>query len=251
MEKCICEKKCYGCTACKFVCPKNAIDMVENDKGFLVAKKDEKKCNNCELCKKVCSIKAERNRIQELYIVKHKNNFQHLSSQSGGAFTAISDYVLNEGGAIYGVVYNEKFEAEHVRAVNKEERDLMHGSKYIQSNLKNTFELIKTDLNEKKVLFIGTPCQVAGLKKYLKYFNISKKNLYTVDLICHGTPSVRIWRKMLENVVKNVGTLKTVIFRDKQQTGWGGSKSTFYGSKKVSNDYFCRMFFTDLCLICF
>ena len=155
-----------------------------------------------------------------VYAVKHKDDVIRSLSRSGGIFTAISDYYLDMGGVVYGCVLNEKFEALHIRAETKEERDKMRGSKYIQSDLKNTFLMIKDDLkNGRKVLFTGTACQVAGLRAFLGD-NWDDK-LFCIDIICHGVPSTYVWKKYLQwQEKKNKGKVISVDFRNKTDFGW-------------------------------
>lgn len=247
-SKKICLGNCYGCTACKNICPKNAISMKENEKGFYVPEVDEDKCINCNLCKKICKEQIDKHKINKVFLLKNKNDFQHLHSQSGGAFSSFSDWILGNNGVVFGVRMNENNEGEFFKASSKEERDLMHGSKYMQVPLNSIFKDIIEEIKNKKVLFVGTPCQVAGLKKYIKTKKINADNLFTIDLICHGTPSVKVWRAVIKNIEKTNGKVKQAIFRDKVQTGWGGSLSSFYCDKKISDKTFCRIFFTDLCL---
>lgn len=126
----------------------------------------------------------------KVYAVKHKDETTRAASRSGGIFTALSDLVLSNGGVVYGCVLTDDFDAVHIRADNAEERNRMRGSKYIQSKLGDIFRNVKADLDVRRnVLFSGTSCQVAGLKKYLgKEYD----NLFCVDIVCHGVPSKKI-----------------------------------------------------------
>ena len=119
----------------------------------------------------------------KVYAVKHKDEATRVASRSGGIFTALSDQVLSNGGVVYGCVLTDKFDAVHIRADNEKDRNRMRGSKYIQSKLGDTFKSVKADLDaQNSVLFSGTSCQVAGLKKYLgKEYD----NLFCVDIVCH------------------------------------------------------------------
>ena len=154
-----------------------------------------------------------------VYAAKHNDLTVRMQSRSGGVFTAISDDILDRGGVVYGCVLNEKFEAIHIRAVSKEQRDRMRGSKYIQSNLVDIFKQVKNDLkNNNEVLFSGTSCQIAGLKKYLK---VDYDNLLCVDIICHGVPSPLVWKKYLKYQEQiNNGKVISVDFRNKKDFGW-------------------------------
>ena len=244
----MCEGICCGCTACQSICPKGAINIVEDQKGFLQPIINEDLCVDCNLCKKTCNEYIKKNEITDVFLIKLKDNIQHTISQSGGAFTAISDVIMDRNGTVFGVVMDDNLEAKYSKARNSHERDLMRGSKYMQARVENAYKEVQESLKEGPVLFTGTPCQVGGLLKYLSTKHIDTTNLFTVDLICHGAPSVRVWREMMKYISHDVGKIKYAICRDKIQTGWGGSVSTFYGSKKISSNTFCRIFFTDLCL---
>ena len=244
----ICKEVCCGCTACGSVCPKEAITFNENARGFLEPVVNQELCINCNLCSKTCNSVVAKNTIKKAILLKHKDNFQHTASQSGGAFVAISDIILRNQGSVFGVIMDDKLEAKVAKADDVQGRDLMRGSKYMQARVEDSYVEIKNALAEGFVLFVGTPCQIGGLYKYLNKKNVDFSNLYTVDLICHGTPSVRIWREMKRYIAKEAGDIKYAVCRDKIQTGWGGSISTFYGDKKISSNLFCKIFFTDLCL---
>lgn len=153
------------------------------------------------------------------YAVRHKNEVVRASSRSGGAFTAISDWILMHDGIIYGCALDEYFHAVHIRAENSNERNKMRGSKYLQSKLGDTYKNVKYDLaNDKMVLFTGTACQVAGLKKYL---GIEYDNLFCVDIVCHGVPSLRVWDSYLKWLEKREkAKISAVNFRDKSEYGW-------------------------------
>lgn len=179
-----------------------------------------------------------------VYAVHHKNINVRQESRSGGIFTAISDYVLNENGVIYGCVLNENFDAIHARAINSKERDAMRGSKYIQSDLGNTFQNVKEDLVEgKKVLFSGTSCQVAGLRKYLSK---EYENLFCVDIVCHGVPSPKVWDEYIEwQEKKKKSKVKKVDFRNKKKYGWRAHTETleFINGKKIDSRVFTNLFY--------
>lgn len=244
----ICSSICSGCSACVSICPRSAITMQENKKGFLYPVIDDGLCVDCKLCQKTCNTKPVKNKIEDAYLLKIKDNVQHLISQSGGAFSALSDVLLDEQGMIFGVKYDKEYEAEYGMALNKTERDLMHGSKYMQAKLNYTFRDVESALQERKVLFVGTPCQVGGLKKYLLSRDVCTDNLVTVDLICHGVPSVHIWRNVINEAKKEIGDIYQVMCRDKLMSGWGSSISSFYGKSKFSTDHFFNIFWSNLAL---
>ena len=197
------KENCCGCTACMNICPQRAINMVADDEGFKYPEINQKLCIECKMCKKVCTFQNgynTKNNLKEplVYAAKHKKDEIRMSSSSGGTFTAISDYVLDEKGVVYGVQFDGYFNVIHGRASNKEDRDKFKGSKYVQSDLSDIFQIIKKDLNNSLlVLFTGTPCQCAGLKAYLTKCTVSMENLLLCDIVCHGTPSPLMWKEYL------------------------------------------------------
>lgn len=180
----------------------------------------------------------------EVFAVQHKDENVRAASRSGGIFTALSDYVLGQDGVVYGCVLTEDFEAVHVRADSKHVRDRMRGSKYIQSKMNDTYKIVKYDLKaNRKVLFSGTSCQVAGLKGYL---GREYDNLLCLDIVCHGVPSPKVWKAYLawqEN--KNRSKVKKVDFRNKKDFGWRDHIETLYleNGKIVNSKVFTTLFY--------
>ena len=224
------KKQCTGCMACKNACPRNAITIEEDTKtGFLYPKINTEYCVNCNICRKVCPVENKlpenKNEI-EVYACKNKNDQIRMKSSSGGIFTLIANYILNQNGVVFGAAFNEKFEVVHTWTDNEEGLEKFRGSKYLQSQIGKTFKEVKEFLEEgRKVLFTGTPCQVEGLLTYLrKYY----ENLYTQDIICHGVPSPKVWRKYLE-YKKNLNKEfpKKVNFRKKEIAGWNAYHMNF------------------------
>jgi len=215
------KNNCCGCRACEHICPKNAIQMNEDIKGFKYPKIDHSLCNKCGLCDTICAFNNNyRNHGDNptVYAVKNKDENIRATSTSGGMFVAISDEIIKNGGVVYGVNYGEKLYVCHQRAETKEQRDQFKGSKYIQSDLGDTFLKVKQDLeDDRMVLFTGTPCQVASLNNFLKK---DFENLLTVDIICHGTPSNKIWREYLD-IIEKINKIEIIYvnFRDKS-IGW-------------------------------
>lgn len=176
----ICTSNCYGCAACSAICPVNAIIMQEDDKGFNVPIIDQNKCIDCNACKSICEKKIDLNIPKKVLIAKHRNKKVYLSSQSGGAFTAISDLILSQNGVVYGASLNDDLELIHIRSTTIKERDKMRGSKYLQSHVEYIYEQLLKDLREeRKILFIGTPCQVSGVLKFVK----EKKAIYQIYIL--------------------------------------------------------------------
>lgn len=247
------KSQCCGCTACANICTHNAIIMQPDALGFLYPVIDKTKCVNCGLCEKVCAFNINYdttlNLIQPLaYAARHKNIKEIETSRSGAAFIAISDYILENGGVIYGAGYTDHFRVIHKRATTKQERDEFKGSKYVQSDLNSIFREIKKDLkNGTIVLFSGTPCQTAGLAAYIGK-NLRKK-LFLVDIVCHGVPSPYIWRDYLTFIEKKEKSkICKVNFRDKEKFGWTAHKETFkfINKKETSEDYFTYLFYQHI-----
>lgn len=249
---------CCGCSACFNVCPKGAIAMVPDGKGFLYPRIDVERCTNCGLCKKVCPLQNgthvhDRLQKPDAYAVKHKSDDVRMNSSSGGIFTALSDFVLEQGGIVYGAAFDENFKVCHQRATTPKERDRFRGSKYVQSNLKRCFQEVKNDLRSgNNVLFSGTPCQTSGLKNYLA--NQDTKKLITVDLVCHGTPSPIVFHDYLSTIqLKNQSGICSVNFRYKPSGGHaqamaiGFKNGKFYESNAIDDTYY-RLFLPNIIL---
>lgn len=226
--------KCCGCEACVNVCTHKAITMQEDERGFLYPTVDESLCTNCRLCNSVCAFGSDKpvtnTERQDVYAVKNKNIIQLKESTSGGAFSALAQWILNKGGTVYGSAWNENMMPIHIRIQKVDDLPKLQGSKYVQSQIGGCLPLVKADLREgKQVLFSGTPCQCAGLRAYLKQ---DYENLVCVELICHGVPSARFLRNYLDVLEDKVrGKIIDLKFRDKKR-GWGALLHATY--KKTS-----------------
>lgn len=255
------KEECCGCSACAQACPKNAISMVEDEKGFLYPSIDMKLCVNCGICDRVCGFTvdyAQFDSMPKILAVKHKKDIVRDTSTSGGMFTALADEILSAGGTIYGAKYDEKFRVIHARATDVDGYKLFKGSKYVQSDVLITYQQAKTDLQQgKKVLYSGTPCQIAGLKAYLGKDN---DNLITVDLLCHGVPSPRIWREFISLIEKKAkAAVSSVNFRDKSN-GWSKSgrlvftyptrKSHIWGENSFNTLFLKNLILRESCYNC-
>lgn len=185
----------------------------------------------------------------KVYAVQHKDEEVRAASRSGGIFTAISDYILSQGGAVYGCVLVNDFKAIHVRADSKDGRDRMRGSKYIQSSMSDTYKDVRKDLlSDRRVLFSGTSCQVAGLKSFL---GKEYSNLLCIDIVCHGVPSPAVWKKYLEwQEKKTHGKTVTVDFRNKKDFGWRDHKEklSMDNGQIVNSTVFTSIFYSHLAL---
>lgn len=242
---------CCGCTACASICPRKAITMQPDALGFLYPQVDEKLCTNCGLCEKVCAFNENYDRSLNFerpiaYAARHKDVNEVEKSRSGAAFVAISDYIIENGGVVYGAGYCDHFRVAHKRATTKEERDEFRGSKYVQSDLGITFTQVANDLkNDLWVCFSGTPCQIAGLRSFLKTKKADTKKLLLVDIVCHGTPAPYIWRDYLAYTEKKYnGKATEVSFRDKETLGWASHKESFViKEKKITSDTYTDLFY--------
>lgn len=254
--------QCCGCTACASICPKEAIAMVPDAMGFKYPEVNASKCIECGLCEKICAFNDNYDKSLNLhepviYAARHKNIHEIETSRSGAAFIAISDYVLDNGGIVYGVGYKDHFKVAHKRATTKEERNEFKGSKYVQSDLDGIFRQVKEDLKKGyTVLFSGTPCQTAGLNSYVG--KKLRENLILIDIVCHGVPSPNIWKDYLtyfENKYKS--KIIKVDFRDKSRIGWSGHIESFVfeNGNKIESIIFKDLFFKHLisrpsCSVC-
>lgn len=180
----------------------------------------------------------------EAYAARHKDENIRSDSRSGGVFTALSDYVLEQNGAIYGCILTDDFGAIHIRADNKQDRDRMRGSKYIQSRMHDIYKSVKRDLaSGMKVLFSGTSCQIAGLKGFL---GKDYANLICIDIVCHGVPSPKVWQSYLSwQETKHGVKVKTVDFRNKTDFGWRSHIETLYfeNGQTVNSKAFTTLFY--------
>lgn len=222
------KKDCCGCGACVQSCPKQCISLTEDDDGFLYPIIDISFCIDCGLCTKVCPIQCLSISREPLavYAAKNKDEQIRLESSSGGIFTLLAEHIIEEGGVVFGARFNAKWGVIHSYTDNKEGISAFRGSKYVQSDIGNSYEIARSFLKQgRKVLFSGTPCQIAGLKLFL---HKEYANLLTVDFICHGVPSPKVWKMYVREVIsKNKAEgglssdicLNNVSFRNKN-IGW-------------------------------
>ena len=236
------KENCYGCSACKNVCPQNAITLIPDAEGFQYPKIDEQKCVNCSLCVHVCpNLTQGENKMfeQKYFAAQHKNSSVLYESSSGGVFTALSDYILKRNGVVFGAVFDNQFIVLHQSAETHEKRNKMRGSKYIQSNMGSIMrDVLKTLEESRHVMFVGTPCQVSGLRNYVLMRRKSLDGLYLCDFICHGVASPMLWYEYVNYIEKaQGGKLKKYNFRGKMK-GWHKSYPDIaVGEEECSNDY--------------
>lgn len=214
-------KNCCGCGGCKDLCPKNSISLKADKEGFLYPYLDTS-CVDCGLCLKHCPVanQVEKPEIQKVYGARIKDDNLLIKSSSGGVFPQLAMEILKKKGVVFGCAFDEKLTARHI-AVEKE-RDLvkLQGSKYVQSNTLGVFSQVKDFLEQNRfVLFSGTGCQVAGLKSFLKK---DYEKLLTVDVVCHGVPSPKLFENYLCYLSgKEKSEITRYNFRSKDKNGWG------------------------------
>ena len=271
------KKNCCGCNACVQVCPKQCISMKEDREGFLYPEVNKDICVDCHLCEKVCPVlnQGKERKPLKVYAAKNENEEIRRQSSSGGIFTLLAEHVIDEGGVVFGARFNENWEVVHSYMETKEGLAAFRGSKYVQSRIGDNYRKTESFLKSgRKVLFSGTPCQIAGLKLYLRK---EYKNLLTVDFICHGVPSPGVWREYLKEEIarqcdgknsvlshpieKEKVKIKSISFRDKK-LGWKkysfaltlsvpdghGAENTVLLSEPLNKNLFLRGFLADLYL---
>lgn len=255
------KSKCCGCGTCQSVCHIGAISFYKDELGFSYPKVDETLCVNCNQCEKVCpmtnaNIGITDSKYPYVFAARHINEHEIEHSRSGAVFVALSDAILEMDGVVYGAGYDSIFSVKHKRATNKCERDEFRGSKYVQSDTIGVLELINNDLRRgKKVLFSGTPCQVAAISRAVP--ERLKDNLLLVDIICHGVPSPRLFEDYLKSYQRKDDTIVSFNFRDKSLKGWSDHRESivFSSSEKIYSTvytylFYSNSFFRDSCYQC-
>lgn len=211
------KKDCNGCKVCALKCPANAINMVEDGEGFIYPEIDEKKCIHCGLCRKICSNYPEKNKYKiKAYATKNKVLKDRITSTSGGMFKLLAENIISKNGVVFGVKYDDEMNVVHSYAETLEKCKEFSISKYVRSDLGNSFEDIKKFLNEGRyVMFTGTPCQNYALKKYLQK---DYEKLILCEILCHSNPSPKVYKMYFRNLeIKNNKKIKSIYFRSKNE----------------------------------
>lgn len=249
---------CCGCGACYNVCPQQAIHFKKDEYGFTFPTINRELCIECGACNKVCPMQNDSgvSEPQTVYAAALNDSETKKKSASGGVFAGIAKFILSQGGVVYGAAYGDNQYVHHIGITEEKELYRLQDSKYVQSDTEKIYSDVKEKLLKGKlVLFSGTPCQVAGLKLYLRKDYI---NLYTIDLICHGVPSYQMFYDGMKAVIGNDEQIKHVSFRDKTN-GWGTDGYIRTDKRRYSIDesrssyyyYFLNsMIYRDSCYHC-
>lgn len=237
---------CCGCNACVQVCPTKCISMEVDEEGFKYPQIILDKCSGCNKCEKVCPIIKQKNKNSTDNDLKpkaiggwHKDDEIRKRSSSGGAFTLLSEFALQNKGIVFGAGFDENLEVNHLSVEKVEDLDKLRGSKYVQSDIKDTYLKVKENLEKDRiVLFVGTPCQVAGLSSFL---NKDYDKLFKCDFICHGVPSPLVFKRYINSLEERYkDKVVEFKFRNKEK-GWrqtGQQMGTAIKFKKGKIKYF-------------
>lgn len=246
---------CCGCGACADICPKRCITMKQDEEGFFYPSTDPARCIDCGLCERVCPMlnkQAPQTGEVKAWAAYAAEDDLRAKSSSGGLFSLLAETVLSRGGCVAGAAFDEDLSVRHILVDNNEDLDKLRGSKYVQSRMEDTYLCVKEQLQKGRlVLFTGVACQVAGLKAYLgKEYD----NLYTVDVLCHGVPSPKVWAQYLREQETDHGEKPAaVVFRDKR-TGWRRSSICVKFCEGAEycrpggEDRYMQLFLRDICL---
>ena len=236
---------CCGCGACFQVCPHNCIVMNEDEEGFSYPFINQSKCINCGLCKKVCPFNSSLQGVipLDVYAAINTDSLERTQSSSGGIFSVIADAIIKQGGIVFGAKFDKDWSVYHVGVENMEELNSLRGSKYLQSWMGDEYRHAEEELKKgRKVLFCGTPCQIAGLKHYL---HMDYDNLITIDFVCHGVPSPKLWKWYLNHSLSiRSSDITGVCFRDKTN-GWSNYEIRIDHTGDSNNSVYAVPFWSD------
>ncbi|SEA01853.1 Coenzyme F420-reducing hydrogenase, beta subunit [Pseudobutyrivibrio sp. ACV-2] len=254
----ICENsKCTACGACRDACPKGCISFVKNEYGAETVVIDEKLCINCGRCSHVCQVvnPVEKKEPIISYAVCLKDLKKRNASASGGAAYALYSKIIEEGGVAYGATYSDKNVITFKKTDNIEDIAKFQGSKYTYSDMVGTYKEIIEDLRQgRTVIFIGTSCQCAGIKKFVP--EVMQKNLYLTDIICHGMPPAAYYSEYIEELDTKYGHIDEISFRDNNKFRFKAvsNGNTVVEDKAIDNlfmsNYTRKVFYRDNCYSC-
>ena len=261
MKNIIGNESCYGCGACSLVCPKGCLEMVSDKEGVVYPRISKfGVCINCGECKAHCPSFVELRDeayygLQKdwcsVYAANNKDNGIRMKSSSGGIFSLFAECILNDGGYVCGAIFDRKFAVRHILVHSKEQLYRIMGSKYVQSDITDVLLHIKELLESgEKVLFSGTPCQVAGLRAYLgkKY-----DTLLCIEVICHGSPSPLVWKDYFDMKERDKGSIQSISFREKSKSWTSYLVEIVYANgerekKNFGDNIFMKGFLADFFL---
>lgn len=251
------KKDCCGCSACVQACPKHCIKLTEDIEGFLYPSVDNDLCAKCGICDKVCPMPRTNEPIKPFatYAATNPDEYVRSQSSSGGIFSLLAEYVIKRGGVVFGAAFNENWEVVHSYTGTIDGIVKFRGSKYVQSRIGTSFAETERFLKAgRNVLFSGTPCQIAGLKSFLRK---DYGNLLAVDCVCHGVPSPGIFREYLKSASRP--PISKINFRDKS-TGWkhysvtvkseNAEMSQVYHSNEYMQGFLSNLYLRPSCYDC-
>ena len=244
--------RCTACGACVNVCPKSCIEWAEDNEGFLQLNIREEDCINCGLCDKTCPVINEPRYFSEnnCFAAWSNDDYIRSTSSSGGMFLSLANEIIKEDGVVYGVILDSEGNVHHQKVSNYDALKAMQGSKYVQSNVGNSYHEIKETLKTgQKVMFTGTPCQVAGLRKVVGYH----ENLLAVDILCHGVPANKLFKDYINKLRREIGAFDVSSFDFRNRKGWGCQSSiTLSDGNRVvlskEKDVYLKLFLKDTLL---
>lgn len=256
MQKIAEKSLCSGCNACVSVCPKQCIAMRSDKDGFLYPEIDETVCIDCGKCSRTCPVlksSTESGDVPKSYAAYNKDNDIRLKSSSGGIFALLAQQTLSKGGVVFGAAFTDDFYAvKHIAIESVDDLPRLMGSKYLQSEIGDSYVLARKYLEEgRQVLFTGTPCQIGGLNAYL---NKNYDNLFTQDIICHGVPSPKVWKKYVKFRETEAASKTRRTFSRHKKYGWKTYSVQFEFSncteyvQVLSKDLYMRGFLAHLFL---
>lgn len=245
---------CCGCSACAQICPKQCIAMMPDSEGFCYPKINETICVKCGLCEKVCPMLKSQNMQGQVHAwaAYCKEDKIRLASSSGGIFSLLAEEILEEGGVVFGAAFDGQMMVHHVAVESVRDLERLRGSKYLQSRIENSYADVKAYLAaDRKVLFSGTACQIAGL---LHFLGRPYEKLWTADVLCHGVPTPTLWKNYLSEQNRAFKMpVRQISFRDKSQgwkkyqMAWKVEGGEIYRQPASRNSYM-RLFLSNICL---
>lgn len=248
------KEDCCGCGACAQICPKSCITMSSDNEGFLYPNLDLSICVKCGLCEKVCAVRHPKEVREPLRVLAamNKNEEVRMKSSSGGIFYILAEYAISKGGVVFGARFDENWQVVLDYSETLDGVKHFMGSKYVQARVENAYKDAKRFLDSGRfVLFSGTPCQISGLHSFLRK---EYPNLLTVDLVCHGVPSPKVWGMYLDSIKKELSKIAGIEFRNKGR-GWknfsfiaSSESDAFFVYVPAAKSRFMKAFLSDIIL---